>query len=141
MITAYSFFPSFTCVCPCNGPLCLLSACILQALAEFSHLCETEAVEMVTSVMTIWPLMYNKLSMVSTSIVHEWIAIYCIVVLLVGASCDLSHLESLIVVLNFFDVSVSCVIRALIMRLCLYRNCSRMNSLQDTHAHTHVHVD
>ena len=67
--------------------------CILQALAEFSHLCETEPVEMVTSVMTIWPLMYNKLSMVSTSIatVHvqymsglQCTVLYCIVVLLIG---------------------------------------------------------
>ena len=72
--------------------------CILQALAEFSRLCETEPVEMVTSVMTIWPLMYNKLSMVSTSIatVHvqynEWIAIYCNCCTVFSVSCDLSHL-------------------------------------------------
>ena len=35
-----------------------------QALQEFSSLCQKESQDSVTSILTLWTLMYNKLSMV-----------------------------------------------------------------------------
>ena len=43
---------------------CMVCVVILQALAEFTSLCQREPLESVKSVLTVWSLMYNKLSLV-----------------------------------------------------------------------------
>ncbi len=41
---------------------------ILQALQEFTGLCETEDVEKIKSVLPFWPRIYSKVSVVSRNI-------------------------------------------------------------------------
>ena len=53
-----------------TGNSCPYAVCCmtLQALQEFSTLCEREPVEAVVAVLNIWNLMYNKLSTVCTHV-------------------------------------------------------------------------